>query len=85
MKRQNIEYPDLTKLTDSELIHEVNYYRDRIPQILDQVYNLSENICGSVSIPDSIPSRKLISDLHFSVDRVEAVKNEINYRAEMMR
>lgn len=85
-KTRNIEHPDISKLTDSELVYEINYYRDYIPEILDKIYARSETITAGYEIAAlSIPSRKLVSDLNFGISRVEAISEEIQYRAKMMR
>jgi len=85
-KTRNIEHPDISKLTDSELVYEINYYRDYIPEILDKIYARSEHITAGCEMAAMvISSRKLVSDLNFGISRVEAISEEIQYRAQMMR
>jgi len=85
-KTRNIEHPDISKLTDSELVCEINYYRDYIPEILDKIYARAETIAAGYEMAAMvIPSRKLVSDLNFGISRVEAISEEIQYRAQMMR
>lgn len=86
MNTRNIEHPDLSKLTDSQLVHEANYYRNYIPEILDSIYNRSEELSAAHTFSNlDIPSIKLVSDLKFGIERAEAISQEIIYRAQMMR
>ena len=84
MKRpQNIEHPDLTTMFDDKLELEAKYF-----------YSHSRKLCGILSINivelqkgwHFTPSMsKSIEDLKFSIQRFEAIIEEMNYRAQMMR
>lgn len=85
MRPQNIEHPDIPKLKDNELYAEFWYYYGWMPHILDAIYHYSENPLGSKGLIDGISYKKTISDLSAAIDRVEAIRQEIDFRAEMMR
>lgn len=82
-KRENIEHPDLTRMTDGLLRKEGEYW-----------YWTAQQLCANVSInifdikngfSFSPPISETIEDLKFSIQRFQAIIEEINYRAEMMR
>ena len=82
-KRENIEHPDLTRMTDGLLRKEGEYW-----------YWTGQQLCADISInifdiqngfSFSQPISEMIEDLKFSIQRFQAIIEEINYRAEMMR
>lgn len=82
MKNQNrnIEHPDLSSRNDKQLFQERDY-----------LYHHGKELCQSIATHFfnrhalEIPIRKAIQDLAICSDRFEAIKEEISYRAEMMR
>lgn len=78
--RKNIEHPDLSEMPDTQLASEARY-----------LYTHGRALCQAISTHFfnrhalEIPIRKAIGDLEICSDRFEAIKEEISYRAEMMR
>jgi len=81
--RQNIEHPDLTTMLDDTLKKEAAYW-----------YYHSQELCANLNInifdikngfEFSPPILKTIEDIKFSIQRFQAIIEETNYRAEMMR
>lgn len=82
---RNIEHPDLTKMGDTELDHEQQYYRWHIPEILDWIYNHAESYALKTKPIGNLSHRKIVADLHFAMDRLQAISEEILFRATSMR
>lgn len=86
MRQQNIEHPDISTLTDSELILEGKYLLDHINEITERIQQRAQLVAKgwSEKIP-AIPSGKMVDCLKNAMARQRAIIDEIEYRAEMMR
>jgi len=84
MKRQqNIEHPDIIKMSNTQLWNEAIYIHDHAQKTCTGIGQLLLAIGrGDVLLP---PIRKIIDDLHLSADRYQAICDEIEYRKQMMR
>ena len=82
---RNIEHPDLSQMGDTELAHEHNYYRWNIPEILDWIYSHAESYVLQPKQTGNLPHRKIVADLYFAMDRLQAISEEIVFRATSMR
>lgn len=86
MRQPNIEHPDITTLTDSELIFEGKYLLSHINEITERIQKRAQLIAkGWTEMIPSIKSDKLADDLKLAIYRQKAIIEEIEYRAEMMR
>lgn len=86
MRQPNIEHPDITTLTDSELIFEGQYLLSHINEITERIQKRAQLIAkGWTEMIPSIKSDKLADDLKLAIYRQKAIIEEIEYRAEIMR
>jgi hypothetical protein len=90
-KTRNIENPDIPKQNDAQLWTEFEYLELHVFYLLHQLENRhgltisnlrTEHITPSNGL---IPTRKMIMDLQLSMDRHQAIADELYYRAQMMR
>jgi len=90
-RSRNIENPDIPKQNDAQLWTEFEYLELHVFDLLQQlenrhgltIFNLrTEHITPSNGL---IPTRKMIMDLQLSMDRHQAIADELYYRAQMMR
>ena len=89
MERQpNIEHPDITGLLDEQLFLESQYLGEQVADLTDKIRQRSALIGRGWQHTDAakgISTRKIVTDLHLSITRQQAIADEISYRAEMMR
>ena len=75
-----IEHPDLTKMLDKQLEKEERYLFDYAEKICKQIINQFRFI-----EKDDLPTWKIVEDLRFVTERYFAIREEIEYRKQMMR
>jgi len=82
-QRPNIKHPDITKLRDDQLTNEAQYLLEHGKSICADVSS------GFYSMTNCLTTRppvwKTIEDLQLAYDRLQAVIEEIQYRATQMR
>ena len=79
----NIEHPDINKMRDDQLSNEAMYLYNHAIEICQSIQQGFANTGNSAK--NNPPVWKTIEDLNLTFFRYEAVIDEINYRAEMMR
>ena len=88
---RNIEHPDIPKQNESQLWTEFEYLEIHVYDLLQQLEfrrGLSTLSLHSEDITPAnqlLPTRKMIADLHLSMDRHQAIADELYFRAQMMR
>ena len=87
MRPQNIEHPDITKLSDLELYHEGQYLMRHIEEISDRIKNRAALVAKGHTHNNykTPPTSKLADDLKLAIRRQYAIVEEIEYRAQSMR
>lgn len=84
-RQQNIEYPDITTLHDAELILEGKYLLQHIEELSEKIQQRAKLIARGYTSEKILPTRMMIGDLKHAMHRQQAIIEEIEYRAEMMR
>ena len=85
-QHNNIEHPDLSKLTDDELFTETQYIGHRISQMAGELDRWSYFILlGLKTEVNSAVSRQFSADVFNILDRQSAIIEEIQFRATSMR
>lgn len=82
-RSQNIEHQDLTTMIDDRLVKEGKYWYLHSKQLCAELNTALFEVENGHTVLS--PVSKTIEDLKFSIQRFQAIKEEINYRAEMMR
>lgn len=84
-RQQNIEHPDITTLQDEELFLEGKYLLGHIEELSEKIQQRAKLIARGRVTEKILPTRKMVGDLKHAMCRLEAIIQDIEYRASMMR
>lgn len=75
---KNIRHPDLSKLSEKQLMNELNYWSFWAQEVFQGIQRGMQLI--GMGQPLSIPISALQYDLQCAIDRQEAILQELNFR-----
>lgn len=73
-------FPELSKLTDKQLLIEMQYEYDAANEAYLKCRELIECLKRRISIKNTVPLWRLNEDAQLHADRFQAITDEINYR-----